>query len=57
MDAFYMHQVHEDYYVKSYINGLRAKNKPYMKPFKPQTLFDVVETVRSMEMRVHAKNS
>jgi hypothetical protein len=42
MDVFYMHQVHEGYYVKFYINGLRAGIKHYMKPFKPQTLYDVV---------------
>lgn len=44
----------EAYYIKCYINGLRAEIKHYMKPLKPATLYEAVEYARDMEMASQA---
>lgn len=49
-------EVKEQYYVKCYINGLREEIKHYLKPFKPATLYDAVDTARDMEHGPNASN-
>ncbi|KQJ98075.1 hypothetical protein BRADI_3g34771v3 [Brachypodium distachyon] len=46
--------VSEGYYVKCFINGLRGEIKHYLKPFKPQTSYDAVETARDMKLGANA---
>lgn len=50
-------RVTESYYVKCYINGLKPEIKNYLKPFKPPTLSDAVETARDMELGVLAQGN
>lgn len=47
--------VTESYYVKCFVNGLRPEIKHYLKPFKPHTLYEVVETARDMELGVQTQ--
>ena len=49
-------EVKEQYYVKCYINGLREEIKHYLKPFKPASLYNAVETARDMEQGANASN-
>jgi predicted aspartyl protease len=44
----------EAYYIKCYINGLRAEIKHYMKPLKPTTLYEAVDFARDMELATQA---
>lgn len=49
--------VSESNYIKCYINGLKPKIKHYLKPFKPQTLYDAVDTARDMELGTQAQTT